>query len=62
VKSFLVNTKEKEREYIIIDKDSYNDYKRAACFPIGVEPAKGVVDVKEETLALTLEENYIIGH
>jgi hypothetical protein len=44
-----------------VDKDSYNNYKKATCFPIGIEPAKGVVDVEDKTLALTLEENYIVG-
>jgi hypothetical protein len=61
VKSFLVNTEEGEREYVIVDKDSYDNYERATCFPVGIESAKGVVDAEEETLAPTLEENYNTG-
>ena len=61
MKSFLINTEEGEREYIIVDKDSYNDYERATYFFISLEPVKGVVDVEEETSALTSEENYTVG-
>jgi hypothetical protein len=60
MKSFLINTKKGEREYIIMDKDSYNNYKRATCFLIDIEPVKGVIDIKEETLISILEENYNI--
>jgi hypothetical protein len=44
-----------------VDKDSYDDYKKATYFPVDMEPAEGVVDVEDETSALTPEENYTVG-
>lgn len=61
IKSFLVNIKERKRKYIIIDKNSYNDYKKAICFLINIEPVKGIVNIKDKTLILILKKNYILG-
>jgi hypothetical protein len=61
IKSFLINIKKEEKEYIIINKNNYNNYKRAIYFSISIELTKEVINTKEETLIFILKENYNIG-